>query len=76
MKIIYSGVKYKNPPKIPLSKTKHFPKGLGGDTAINIYGDNVAILLWTHEEPFAILIRNKEVAQSFKDYFDFIWKSL
>lgn len=76
MKIIYSGKDYKKPPKLPLCKTKLMPKGKGGDIAINIYGDNVALFLWNLEAPFVILIHQKEVADSFRDYFDYIWNSL
>jgi len=75
LKIIYSGRDGK-PEKIPLSKSKKMPEGMGGDIAINIYGDNVALLMWNLDNPFGILIKEKEVADSFKDYFNFIWKKL
>jgi len=81
MKIIYSGKaftkpEFKKPPMLKLCKTKFMPKGLGGDLAVNIYGDNVALLMWNIENPFAILIRDKSVAASFYDYFLFIWEKL
>lgn len=63
-------------PKIPLCKSKQMPKGMGGDIAINIYDNNVALLMWNHENPFAILIHEKEVADSFRDYFNFIWEKI
>ena len=40
---------------------------------INIYKDKVAIVLW-HKSPLAILIRGKEIAHSFKQYFNLLWK--
>ena len=81
IKIIYSGKAlaksgFKKPQKLKLCQTKFMPKGLGGDLAINIYGDNVALLMWNLENPFAILIRDKDVASSFHDYFSFIWEKL
>lgn len=75
MKIIYSGDKKKKH-KHPLSKEKHMPKGMGGDMALNIYGKNVALIMWNEENPFAILINQKEVADNFRDYFKFIWDKL
>jgi len=76
MKIIYSGTNNKKPSKIPLCKTKQMPEKFGGEVAINIYGNNVALFLWNIESPFVILIKQKEVAESFKDYFNYLWKTL
>ncbi len=59
--------------KIPLSEIKYLSKEYSSPTAINIYGNNVAIILWT-EEPFGILIRNKEISDSYRKYFDLLWK--
>ena len=38
-----------------------------------IYGDKVAIIVWT-TEPEGIIIENKAAAQAYKSYFDFMWK--
>jgi HTH-type transcriptional regulator, sugar sensing transcriptional regulator len=40
---------------------------------IHIFGDNVMIAILT-ETPLAILIRSKVAAQSFRQYFDTLWK--
>lgn len=40
---------------------------------INIYKENVAIIIWT-EKPIIIIIRSKEAAHSFKQYFEVMWK--
>jgi hypothetical protein len=76
MRIIYSGKKYSKLEKIPLAKVKTMPEETGGDVAINIYGDNIAMIMWNFDSPFAILIKQKEVADSFRDYFNFIWGKL
>ena len=39
----------------------------------NIYGDKIAIIIWT-DPPEAVLIHNKTVTDSFKDYFEMLWK--
>ena len=62
--------------KIKMCETKNMPKGMGGDVALNIYGNNVALIMWREENPFVILIHQKEVADNFRDYFDFIWSKL
>ena len=37
-----------------------------------IYGDNVSLVVWTNE-PIAILIRQKEFADGFRNYFNLLW---
>jgi len=76
MKIIYSGETDTRIKKEKLCKIKEMPENLGGKTAINIYGNNVAIILWTEDAPFVILIKQKEIADSFRDYFSLIWNGL
>lgn len=76
MRIIYSGNKHQKTEKLHLAKTKAMPENTGGDVAINIYGDNVAMIMWNFDSPFAILIKQKEVADSFRDYFNFIWNNI
>jgi sugar-specific transcriptional regulator TrmB len=45
-----------------------------GKTAINIYDNKVSIIMWVG--PVGILIENREVADSFRNYFKAIWKEL
>jgi len=59
----------------PLSEIKYLPKGSGGNASVNIYGNNVAIILWSAENPFAILIRHEDIAKSYMDYFNLLWKT-
>ncbi len=40
---------------------------------VDIYGDKVAIILWA-KEPQAFVIKNKQIANSFKKYFELLWK--
>lgn len=59
--------------KIPFSETKILPQGYSNPMAINIYKDKVAIILWK-KEPMAILIKNLEIAESYRKYFELIWR--
>jgi sugar-specific transcriptional regulator TrmB len=59
--------------EIPLSEIKYLPKEFDSPSATNIYGNKVAIILWT-EEPFAILINQKEIADAYRNYFELMWK--
>lgn len=59
--------------KLPFTEVRFAPKRIDSKTAINIYGNKVAILLWSGEKPVTILIDNKRVARDFREYFNFLW---
>jgi len=59
--------------KIPLSEIRFIKKSEQGNMSTYIYGSNAAIVVWS-EEPTAILIREKAVADGFRSYFDFMWQ--
>tara|TARA_B100000315_G_C14593587_1_gene597386 strand:- start:3264 stop:3983 length:720 start_codon:yes stop_codon:yes gene_type:complete len=58
--------------KKPYLKVKFLPKQFRSPSSTNIYGDKVAILLWV-DEPLAILINNKKIADSYRNFFNLIW---
>lgn len=59
----------------PLTEVKYLPKTHQSPTTVYVYGDKTAILMWlTENKPFAILIENEEIADSFKSYFHLLWK--
>ena len=59
--------------KIPLSEIRYLSKEFNSPAATNIYGNKVAIILWT-DEPLAILINQKEIADSYRNYFELLWR--
>lgn len=74
VKIIFDEQVRKEKLKIPLSETRFLKQGFSGPTATNIYGDSVALIIWT-ENPYAILIKDKDIAESYKTYFEIMWKT-
>ena len=44
-------------------------------SSINIYNDKVLIIAWS-EKPLAFLIQSKEIAQTFKNFFNDVWNKL
>ena len=60
--------------KIPFSEIKYLPEKYSSPLAINIYGDRVAIILWSKENPLAIVIKNKEISQGYEKYFELMWR--
>lgn len=66
--------KTKEAVKIPYSEVKFLPEKYSSPLAVNIYGDKVAIILWSKENPLAIVIRNKEISEGYRKYFELMWK--
>jgi len=57
----------------PISDVRYMPEGYASPAAIDIFEDYVYIMLWG-EEPYVFVIKNKEIAESFKYYFKFLWQ--
>lgn len=60
--------------ELPLCNIRYLDGLNETPTAQYIYGDNIAIVVWT-EIPIAILIRQKEVAECFRNTFELLWKN-
>jgi len=52
---------------------RYLPNISKSPAVTNIYGDRVAIIIWT-DEPEGVIIENKAVAEAYKSYFDNMWK--
>jgi sugar-specific transcriptional regulator TrmB len=72
-KIIFNKLN-KHKPKIPLSEIKYLPQKYSSPLAVNIYRDKVAIILWSKENPIAIVIKNPEISEGYKKHFELMWK--
>ena len=59
--------------KSPLTEIRFMPKKYDSSTAVNVFGSTVAILTWS--EPTAIIIKDKKIADTFREYFKILWKS-
>ena len=66
----------KEAPKIPLLEGKILPKGNETKSVVNIFGDKVAICLWKEKQPTAFVIHNKDVADSFRTWFELIYRKV
>ncbi len=70
--LVRKGRTVKQPSKT--TQIRFIPKKAKSEGVINIFGDKVAIIIWS-EKPEAVMIENKAVADSFKDYFKLLWKN-
>ena len=55
------------------SEVRYMPKGYISPGAIDIFQDYVYIFLW-EEKPYVFMIKNEKIAESFKQYFNFLWR--
>lgn len=60
--------------KSKTSEYRYLPGVAESPAVTNIYGDKVAIVIWT-DEPEGIIIENRAAAKAYKSYFDFMWKN-
>jgi len=56
-------------------QTKFLPEELESPAVINIYSDRVVNVLWKGNYPLCFLLINKEIADSYRKYFDYLWKT-
>lgn len=56
------------------SNYRYLPNISESPAVTNIYGDKIAIIIWT-DEPEGIIIENPAAAKAYKSYFDFMWNS-
>lgn len=74
-KIIFDKKEVSKIKRIPLSEIRYISERYTSPLAVNIYGDKVAIILWSKENPLAIVIKNKEISEGYKKYFELVWNS-
>ena len=59
--------------KSPLTESRFLPNEVISYAASRIYGDKVAIFLFSEEQPIAIVIENKAITEGYRKYFEFMW---
>ncbi len=55
------------------NQTRYVSKSVQSPVVTNIYGDKIALIIWT-DEPEGIIIENEAAAKAYKSYFEFMWK--
>lgn len=75
-KIIYaeSMRKEKREGELKMREIRYLPSKSIGPATTFIYGDKVAIILWS-DIPIAFVMRSNSVADSYRNYFGIIWKT-
>lgn len=74
MRIITSKSVKRKHPKKKLQEVKYLDLEFTNLTSTFIYENKVAIFTWT-SDPLGILIENQELADSYRNYFESLWKT-
>ena len=61
--------------KTPLLESRFLPDDLCSHAALRSYGNKVAIILYSDEQPIAVMIENKAIADGYRRYFEVMWKA-
>ncbi len=72
-KLLFTKEDEKTVPISKFEKTKILPKELENSIPFYIYDDTFLIFLVNSEKPISIRVRNKDLADSMKNYFNYIW---
>ncbi|MBI2657075.1 hypothetical protein HYX08_00085 [Candidatus Woesearchaeota archaeon] len=75
LKLIYDEASRKKVKINPLTEARYIPNQYSSNAALRIYGDKTALLLLSEEEPLAIVIKNKSIADGYRKYFEVMWKA-
>lgn len=69
-KLLFTKGKWRSPS--PMADIRYLPKGFNLPIRTMIYGSKVAIVDF-HKPITTIIINNREIAESYKKHFDFLW---
>lgn len=59
--------------QFPWAQTKYSLSNIKNPNVIWLFGEKMAISNWTDEEPVIFVSTNKQLVQSYNDYFDALW---
>ncbi|MBS3085946.1 hypothetical protein J4225_04670 [Candidatus Pacearchaeota archaeon] len=62
------------PTKLRLTDIKYIPSQFNSSVSTYIFDGKVALIMWV-ENPLAVIIEHKAVYQSYKNYFEYLWKT-
>lgn len=60
--------------KLKYSEVRYLPKDLISPSHIYIYEDKLVITLWGKEFRFGIRLKSQEIANRFREFFEWFWK--
>ena len=62
------------PTKLPLTDIKYIPEEFNSNVSTYIFDGKVALVMWV-EGPMGVIIEHKAVYESYKNYFEYLWRT-
>jgi len=62
------------PTTLPLTAIKYVPEEFNSSVSTYLFDGKVALIMWV-EDPLALIIEHKAVYESYKNYFEYLWKN-
>ena len=53
---------------------RFLPDNFDNPAVINVYGNRVVNVLWKGDYPLCFMLINKDIADSYREYFEYLWK--
>jgi len=72
--VVDIGTKGHRVTQIEFAKTRYFKEKITAPGVIWICGERILMTNWTKEEPIVVVIDNKEIADSYRNYFEILWE--
>lgn len=69
-----SGVRGHYVTRLPWAETKYLLSGVKNPNVVWLYGPKVVITNWAGDEPIMFVSTNKQLVQSYNDYFEELWQ--
>ncbi|MBN2053154.1 TrmB family transcriptional regulator [Candidatus Woesearchaeota archaeon] len=70
---IVANIKIK-PARIPLTRIRYIPAEFNSSVSTYIFDGKTILIMWV-DNPMAVLIEHKTVYDSYKNYFEYLWKT-
>lgn len=59
--------------QFPLTQVRYLTQEYVSPVSIYLFGEYTSLMLWMKEKPLAVLIHDKDIANSFKEHFKILW---
>lgn len=56
-------------------ETRFLPEEIESPAVINVYGDRVVDVLWKQRYPLCFMLINREIADAYRKYFEYLWRT-
>jgi sugar-specific transcriptional regulator TrmB len=60
--------------KYPLTQVRYLPKEYTSLVSVYVFGEYISLMLWMKEKPLGVLIKDRDISESFRKHFWVLWE--